>query len=438
MTAPRRILFVCMQHSPHAGRWINKLSDRGWDLHVFPMNYEPVLPTLRGVTMHRPFLRVRAEDLRNAPRTSLRRWWQYLVEAEVAAHPHRLPQQPVYPVPMTLRVESRLHRLQLRTGESEATSPLFFGPWTLSRVIRRLQPDLIHSMEFQHCGYNVLRARQFCGRRFPPWLATNWGSDIYHFRKDSAHCAQIKRLLQHIDFYSCECHRDIALARELGMTAKALPVMPNSGGFELAPTAHLRSEIPTSHRRLIMVKGYQHFAGRALTALAALERCADVVKDFEVVIFAPSPETIQRSEELRASSPIKNITVIPYATHDEMLRMHAKARVYLGVSVSDAISTSALEAMAMGAFPIQTDTSCIEEWFEHGKGGYLIPPEDVDLIADRIRSALTDDRLVDEAAEINWRVIESRLDEHEMQGRVWAFYDEIFADLDDRKRRGCT
>ena len=428
------ILFVCMQHSPHAARWIDSLADRGWDLHLFPMNYEPALATLRGVTLHRPFLQVTAEQLRRAPRTSPRRWWCSLVEAVVAAHPHRLPQSPVYPLPLTIRAEAALDRFQVRTGESDATAPLFFGARTLARVIRRLKPDLIHSMEFQHCSYKVLRARELMGPRFPPWLATNWGSDIYHFRKDPRHRAQLVRLLRHLDLYSCECRRDIDLARELGMTAKPLPVMPNSGGFDLAEAARLRAAQPTSQRRAIMVKGYQHFAGRALTALAALERVADVVRDFEIVIFSPSHEAMQRADELRAQGTLTNITVVPWASHEDMLRMHARARVYLGVSVSDAISTSALEAMAMGAFPIQTDTSCCDEWFEDGQGGYLIPADDVDTIAARIRSALTDDALVDRAAAINWRVVEARLDEQVLRRQVWSFYDEAFAHLRGRAR----
>jgi len=421
-----------MQDSPHAGRWINNLADRGWDLHLFPLHHAPVLPTLRAVTVHRPFLRIQPERVLAAPRTSLAAWWNGVAAAEGATHPHQLPHQTIFPLPITYRAEAALNRVQVRSGESDATNAVLYGAWTLARLIRKLKPDLIHSMEFQHCGYNVLRARPLCGRRFPPWLATNWGSDIYHFGKDPAHRAQIQRLLGQIDFYSCECQRDIGLARELGMTAKVLPVMPNSGGFELAATARLRDEVPTSRRRAIMVKGYQHFAGRALTALAALERCADIVKDFEVIIFAPSLEAIERAAQMRATTPIKNITVVPFAPHDEMLRMHARARVYLGVSVSDAISTSALEAMAMGAFPIQTDTSCCDEWFEHGKGGYLIPSDDVDLIARRVRSALTDDQLVDQAAAINWQVIAARLDERVANRKVADFYDIIFADLDRR------
>lgn len=434
MKPPRKILFVCMQNSPHACRWINSIADRGWDLHVFPIDHHPVLPTLRGVTVHPPFLRVRRDQWVQALRMSPRRWWASLLEAEAAAHPQRLPVAPIVPLPVPYKVASALTRLRVRTGESDATSQLSHGAWGLARLIRRLQPDLIHSMEFQHCGYNVSNARRLVGRRFPPWLATNWGSDIYHFRHDPGHRAQITRLLREIDFYSCECERDIGLARDLGMTAKVLPVMPNSGGFDVPAMARRRSLVPPSRRRLIMVKGYQHFAGRAMTALAALERCADVAADFDIVIFSPSSEAIARADELRRTTPLKSITVLPYASHDQMLRLYAQARVYLGVSVSDAISTSALEGMAMGAFPIQTDTSCCDEWFEQGKGGYLIPADDPDLIAQRLRSGLTDDRLVDEAAQINWQVIATRLDQVEVDRKIADFYDIIFADLNAAPR----
>ena len=113
-----------------------------------------------------------------------------------------------------------------------------------------------------------------------------------------------------------------------------------------------------------------------------------------------------------------------------MLRMFARSRVYLGVSVSDAISTSALEAMAMGAFPIQTNTSCCDEWFEDKVGGYLIPPDNVAFIADRLRTALSDDELVNKAAEINWVTVKSRLDQQDFAKRVYSFYHEIFHDIE--------
>src|SRR5207244_10412946 len=99
------------------------------------------------------------------------------------------------------------------------------GPETLAEVIRKIQPDLIHSMEFQHCAYLVLAARDILGAEgFPPWLATNWGSDIYLFGRDPKHAPAIRRVLEAADLYSCECHRDVSLGRAVGYRGLGLPV----------------------------------------------------------------------------------------------------------------------------------------------------------------------------------------------------------------------
>lgn len=397
------ILFVALHDSPHTARWISALDGQGWDLHLFPASSSAVLPDLHGVRVHRPLRRV-------GPRGA-------------AGIEH-----PVLGLPIPARLEALLGHVALRIGESDEGAPLFYGARMLVRLIRQLKPDLIHSMEFQHCGYRVLRARELIGTGFPPWLATNWGSDIYHYQHDLRHRAQISRLLRAVDFYSCECERDVQLARTLGLTGQVLPVLPNSGGFDLRTAAAMRGVSP-SRRRVIAVKGYQHFAGRALTALAALESCADVVANYEVVIFSAAPAVVARASVLRTSTAIRSITILPRVDHEQMLRIHAQARVYLGVSASDAISTSVLEAMAMGAFPIQTDTSCADEWFADGVGGYLIPPDDVERIATRLRKALTDDALVDRAAAVNWEVVKTRLDKRLVQQLILAFYRECFESL---------
>jgi len=96
------------------------------------------------------------------------------------------------------------------------------------------------------------------------------------------------------------------------------------------------------------------------------------------------------------------------------------------VSISDAISTSVLESMAMGAFPIQTNTSCCNEWFEDGIGGFIVPPDNFETIRARLLTALNDDVLVDRAAEINERTVASRLDRRVLAPRVTRFYAPIF------------
>ncbi len=425
----RRILFVAMQNSPHVARWINLIADQGWDLHIFPINYLPVLPEMKGVTVHQPWFRLRPRTMLKALLENLGAF--FLGRSNIAArlHTNGVPERAILPLPIVSPVDRLLSwAMRVRLGESDAHAPLLYGPQLLARLVRRLGPNLIHSMEFQHCGYNVLRAREISGPGFPPWLATNWGSDIYYYRNFPGHRSQISRLLRSIDYYSCECKRDVGLALELGLSAKVMPVMPNTGGFDLQRIGVLRDVQMPSARHLIMVKGYQHFAGRALMALDALERCASALKDFRIIVFSASTEVIKRAKTLEISG--MDICILPYSNHDKMLSIFARSRIYLGVSISDAISTSMLEAIAVGAFPIQTNTSCCDEWIVDGKSGFIVPPDDVDLIADRIRRAVTDDALVEQASEINWKTVQERLDQRLLQQQAITFYDEIFADLE--------
>jgi len=416
----RRILFVAMQMSTHTARWINQIADEGWDLHLFPVNHLPAIPEMRGVTIHQPWHIFR-------PRRMIRSLFHHgPAPVENEQSQAGLPVKAIYPLPMIKPlVRAATGAKYVRMGESKAQVPFAFGPHVLARLIRRLKPDLIHSLEFQHCGYNVLRAKELVGQGFPPWLATNWGSDIYYYRQFDDHRRQISRLLRNVDFYSCECERDVGIARELGMNAHVMPVMPNTGGLDLAEIDTVRCRSNPSKRRLVMVKGYQHFAGRALVALDAIERCSEALKGFKIVVFSASVETIARVDELRKDKKLY-IEILPYANHETMLNLFGDARVYLGVSISDAISTSMLEAMATGAFPIQTNTSCCNEWIEDGKEGFVIPPDDVEFIADRLSRALLDDALVDSAAERNWKTVCARLDSNLLQRKAVAFYDEIF------------
>jgi glycosyltransferase involved in cell wall biosynthesis len=57
-----------------------------------------------------------------------------------------------------------------------------------------------------------------------------------------------------------------------------------------------------------------------------------------------------------------------------MYEKFANSRIYVGASRSDGISTSFLEALVLGAYPIQTNTSCANEWVDKGFHAHLIEP----------------------------------------------------------------
>ncbi|HAF87336.1 MAG TPA: hypothetical protein DCG13_02090 [Legionellales bacterium] len=421
----KKILFVAMQMSIHTTRWINQLAQTNWEVHLFPVNYLPVHRELRNVTVHQPFIPLRPKFVLRQILKNPRLLWQGLAHFEAMVYNHHITVKAIYPLPVIARLFRLLNGLKrVRLGESDSSIPFIYGPSMLNRLIKKLKPDLIHSLEFQTCGYNVLAAKTQFGPNFPAWLASNWGSDIYYFQQFSEHKAQITRLLKAIDYYSCECERDVILAQKLGLEGKALKVNTNTGGFNINHINTMRHMIKPSLRKIIMIKGYQHFAGRALTALDAVEICQAQLQSFTIVIFSASPEVCARADDLKSLYGL-NMVIMAHSAHQNMLKMFSRARVYLGVSISDAISTSLLEALALGAFPIQTNTSCCAEWIKDGISGFEIPPDNPHKIAQCLQQALSDDALVDNAAKLNWQTVITRLDEKMLQQQTVHLYQNI-------------
>ena len=296
----------------------------------------------------------------------------------------------------------------------------------LARIIRQLKPDIVHSLEIQHAGYLALEARDKLLGSFPAWIVSNWGSDIFYFGRQPDHAAKIRRVLAACDYYACECRRDVALAREFGFHGEVFPVVPIAGGDDLVQVCKLRSPGPTSKRHIVALKGRQYWVGRALAGLEAIRLCKEYLRDYHVVVYLADKQVSDAAEKIAKDTGIL-ISVLSHSPRDKVLQLHGSARVSIGLSLSDGISTSLLEAMMMGAFPIQSCTACADEWIVDGETGLIVPPEDPVVIAAALRRALTDDSLVDGAAERNARVAAERLDRQAIQPQVITMYEQVFA-----------
>jgi len=45
-----RILFVGLSQSIHTARWIDQITDQGWDLHLYPVHGDsPPIPNSKGL-----------------------------------------------------------------------------------------------------------------------------------------------------------------------------------------------------------------------------------------------------------------------------------------------------------------------------------------------------------------------------------------------------
>jgi glycosyltransferase involved in cell wall biosynthesis len=296
----------------------------------------------------------------------------------------------------------------------------FFRSQLLRRLITQQKFDLIHVLELQHAGYLLLGTK--LAPNLPKVFITNWGSDIYWFQQFPKHKQKIIQLLKIASFYSAECHRDIDIVKQLGYTGKTMPVIPNSGGINLEEIP--KDSLPTSQRKKIMIKGYTGFVGQSLVALKACELAADHLKGYEVVIYSASLKTRLRALKLQHLHKIQVTILKKRIPHHEMLKHFSEAKVYIGISLSDGISTSLLEAMATGCYPIQTDTSCANEWVHFGSGS-VVEIKSIQSINTALVNALQDNYVVDEISEINVKTIQKTASTAYLKNVAINFYDDI-------------
>jgi glycosyltransferase involved in cell wall biosynthesis len=402
---------------------MSQLDGAGFDLHFFPAEPYALHPGLHDVTLHHPVFARRPFDERDiekagilgktlppaGPWTAL--WPQRRFDPSVR---QRGLWWPFRKGPEGL--ETRLARLFPGLGRTAR----------LARVIERVKPDIVHALEMQTGGYMTLAARSLLGAAFPAWIVSNWGCDLQLFGRLAEHEPRMRAILAQCDYYGAECARDLGLAREFGFAGETLPVLPNAGVFDLGRVRGFRSDGPTSQRRLILVKGYQDWHGRALVALRAIELAADRLAGYRVALFLPS-QPVKIAAELMSRRTNIPVEFVPFSSHDEIMRLHGQARISLGVSISDGIPSSLLEAVAMGSFPIQSDTSCANEWIVDGTTGFIVPGEDPQGVAEAIARAATDDALVDRAAALNAELADERLDAARVRPRVVEMYEKVAA-----------
>jgi len=393
------ILIVGMSNSIHVARWINMILDNDWDIHLFPCEDNGTLhPEIKGITVHHSFYSLKKNNVNSSKFEGI-------------------------------CIPGKSELAELIAGGCRFSTKQIKKNWLRDRlvnVIKDIKPDIIHSMEFQKACYLTLEAKKVM-KDFPYWIATNWGSDIYLFSRLKQHEEKIREVLLNCDFYTCECHRDLVLARRLGYKGNSPPIIPNAGGIKLEEIKPLRDQRKPSERYTIMVKGYQGVFGRALTALRAIERCADLLKEYEIIVYSAdwSPEVVIYAELIAQSTGLR-IKIIPSTTTWKgILRLHGNARTSIGLSISDGLCTSFLEAIAMGSFPIQSYTACVDEWIKNGETGIIVHPEEPREVEDAIRRALQDDILVDKAAESNWNTVVEKLDYYKIKTIVKDMYEKI-------------
>jgi len=301
----------------------------------------------------------------------------------------------------------------------------------LSDLIDEFRPDVIHSHEIQHSGalVDITRLRRADGLP-APWLQTCWGSDISGYGRHPDYVDRLRSVLSAVDYFGAECHRDIALARAFGFRGRPVGIWPVVGGLDIERIRELSRPGPTSERRAIMVKGVVGSIARGDVALAALERLGGNLEGYEVATYqtneALEPRFRAAVERGGGTYRCLSMAAAKSVPHDQILAFHGRSRVSLALNTSDGMSTSFMEAMAAGSFPVHSRPACGGEVTPPGRGAFFVSPTDPEEVAAAVERALEDDELVDSAQAINLPASAEHFDRGRIRARILDMYDRIF------------
>lgn len=276
----------------------------------------------------------------------------------------------------------------------------------LFHEINRIKPTHLHFHETQHGAYIYNAIAKHPKNKFAGKLIlSTWGSDLIAYGKLEIHLQRIKKVLSWVELLTAERSEDEQIALTNGFTGKFLAPVYITIGNKNFDYHFMRP----SERSIVIVKGYQDAHGRALNALASIEELANQIDltNFKFKVFSASKSVKQKSKQMRKGLGI-DIEVLPRMPKTKLMEYFGEARVYLGLALSDGLSTSMVEAMTYGAFPIQSQNSAAPKFLINKVTGGVVDPSDIQEVSNLLRMALLNNELVDHAALANLKVLQDK------------------------------
>jgi len=296
-------------------------------------------------------------------------------------------------------------------------------------TLNTIKPDVVHSMAlYISCApilKTMLKYKQI------PWIYSSWGSDLFYFKEIPSYLKDIKAVLPRITHLFTDCKRDYTIAKKLGFKGTYLGTFPGGGGFDYLNTNPYINDI--ADRRTILVKGYQGRSGKAIEVLKAIMQLKNQLKNYKIIVFGADVEVSEFSSQHQLEDKF-NISVLSrskFLPHKEVMKLMGEALIYIGNSNSDGMPNTLLEAISMGAFPIQSNPGgATAEVISHDKNGFLIEDySDIGNIRDLILRALNNYPLTQKAFHINQTEIKPQFDRQKVTNEVVNQYDFIEKNL---------
>ncbi|WP_303317380.1 glycosyltransferase [Flavivirga abyssicola] len=297
---------------------------------------------------------------------------------------------------------------------------------TFEKVIHDIKPDVVHSFVLQISCLPILDVMK--RHKNIVWLYSSWGSDLYNKANKPSYENDLTSVLPKIDYLITDNLRDYKIANNYGFKGDFLGVFPGGGGFKYND---LNKDWlwPVDKRKTILVKGYQGKLGRCIEVIKALVLLKEDLKGYNIVIFGADEDVIEYIKTKNTVSEF-SLQVFPrkeFKSHEDILKLMGMSLIYIGNSVSDGLPNTLLEAVVMGAFPIQSNPGGVtEEIITPYKNGLLIEKSnDIQHISELVALSIKNTALIKSAFILNQKKIKPKFEYTYIHKQVLKAYNSL-------------
>ena len=293
------------------------------------------------------------------------------------------------------------------------------------RVLRQLQPHLIHAGPVPTCGFFVALSG------FRPFFLMSWGSDILAKSRQNIISQLVTRFtIKRADMIAGDClavrDRILELADYPADRIIIFPWGVDLDRFHpVQSPLNLRERLGWRNNKVVIsTRSFEPVYGIEVF-LKAAKRVIEKNPEVRFLMLGDGSMRPQVQDFITLNNLGHAIYLAGRVDHDQLPDYFNEADLYVSSSYSDGTSVSLLEAMACKLPVIVTDLSSNREWVQPGVNGWLIPPGDSEALGLTILEALGKEEKAKDMGEENIALIRQKADWQKNSDILLAAYQRL-------------
>src|SRR3990172_1367604 len=269
----------------------------------------------------------------------------------------------------------------------------------VKKAIDRIQPDIIIGYRVTSYGFMAVNTG------FHPVVVVAQGSDLFYPRNSKMQKALVRYTINKADLLHTWASHMSDKWSEYGVKEDKILVLPK--GVDTNIFRHYERKGPEGSLILISTRQLRKTYNYDCI-LKALPLALKNIPNLKYLICGDGEYRDNLELAAKNLRLENNIRFMGKIRHDELPSFLNSSYIYVSMQESDGVSSSLLEAMSCGIFPIVTDIKANRLWIDDGSNGFLIPVNDHLELARKIIAAYENPKLRQEAKSKNIALVKEK------------------------------